>query len=264
MLKSIDAFLALRRAVGFQLETEEYLLRDYARWAKARGESHVQTRTAMEWAAATRSPWQRERRLRTVATFARHARAEDDRHEVPPIFVFGHRHVRPMPHIYTAGEVLRLLKAASELEPTWPLRPQIFITLLGLLASTGLRISDALALLYADLTADGLVIRKTKFNKTRLVPLHPTVADALDRFLDLRRRTSAVSDYVFISPTGGKLPYPTVCIWFRRLARRAGVRGGPGMREPRIHDLRHYAERRIMPHRLRLASIHAGPLRRSA
>ncbi len=80
MLKSIDAFLALRRAVGFQLETEEYLLHDYARWAKRRGEAHVRTRTAMEWAAATRPPWQRERRLRTVATFARHARAEDARH----------------------------------------------------------------------------------------------------------------------------------------------------------------------------------------
>jgi integrase len=153
---SIDAFLALRRAVGFQLETEEYLLHGFARWAAERGETHVRTQTATEWAAATRSPWQRERRLRTVATFARHARAEDARHEVPPIFVFGHRHVRPTPHIYSPEEVRRLLDAASQLAPTWPLRPQVFTTLFGLLASTGMRVSEALGLRFRDVTADGL------------------------------------------------------------------------------------------------------------
>ena len=70
MLKaSIDAYLAIRRAVGFQLETEEYLLHDFARWASERGETHVRTQTATEWAAKARDPWQRERRLRTVAGF---------------------------------------------------------------------------------------------------------------------------------------------------------------------------------------------------
>lgn len=239
MLKSIDAFLALRRAVGFQLETEEYLLHDFARWAAAQGETHVRTQTAMVWAAATRSPWQRERRLRTVAAFARHARAEDARHEVPPIFVFGHRHVRPSPHIYSPEEVRRMLEAASKLAPTWPLRPQVFTTLFGLLASTGLRVSEALDLRYGDITPDGVVIRKTKFNKTRLVPLHPTAAAALDRYLEVRRRTSTVSDYVFISPKGERLPYGTVMKWFLRLSREAGLRERPGTRGPRIHDLRH-------------------------
>lgn len=237
MLKTIDAFLALRRAVGFQLETEEYLLHDFARWAAGRGESHVRTQTAMEWAATARSPWQRERRLRTVAIFARHARAEDVRHEVPAIFVFGHRHVRPVPHIYSPEEVRRLLEAASRLAPTWPLRPQVFTTLFGLLASTGLRISEALDLRLDDVTADGLVIRKTKFNKTRLVPLHPTVTVALDRYLDIRRRTSTISDYVFVSPKGGRLPYRTVLAWFLRLSREVGLRSGT--RGPRIHDFRH-------------------------
>src|SRR3990172_9442972 len=116
MLKSsIDAYLALRRAVGFRLKTEEYLLDDFARWASDRGETHVRTETAMEWAAAARVPWQRERRLRAVAGFARHARAEDGRHEVPPIFVFARRPVRPVPHIYSPDELRRLLDAASQL-----------------------------------------------------------------------------------------------------------------------------------------------------
>ena len=78
---SIDAYLALRRAAGFQLKTEEHLLHDFARWASDRGETHVRTNTATDWAAKARVPWQRERRLRAIAGFARHARAEDEGHE---------------------------------------------------------------------------------------------------------------------------------------------------------------------------------------
>lgn len=240
MLKSgIDAYLALRRAVGFRLKTEEYLLDNFARWAAERGETHVRTQTAMDWAAAAHVPWQRERRLRAVAGFARHARAEDSRHEVPPIFVFARRPVRPVPHIYSPDELRHLLDAASQLPAIWPLKRQVFTTLFGLLAATGLRISEALDLRFGDVTADGLVIRKTKFSKSRLMPLHPTTASALGRYLDLRRRTSAVSDYVFVSPKGDRLPYSTVLHTFLKLLRRASLRSGPGTPGPRIHDLRH-------------------------
>jgi integrase/recombinase XerD len=236
---SIDAYLALRRAVGFQLKTEEALLHDFARWAVDRGDTHVRTQTATEWAAAARSLWQRERRLRAVAGFARSARAEDPHHEVPPIFVFGRRHGRPRPHIYSADELRRLLNAARRLPAIWPLRPQVFTTLFGLLASSGVRVSEALALRYGDLTSDGLVIRKAKCNKSRLVPLHETAAAALGRYLERRRRASTVSDYHFLSPTGGGLPAPTVSKTFLHLVRHAGLRAGPGTPGPRIHDLRH-------------------------
>lgn len=239
LIAGIDAFLALRRALGFQLKTEGSLLQNFAHWAAARGDTHVHTQTAMDWAAAARSAWARERRLRTVAAFARHARAEDPRHEVPPTGVFGHRHVRPTPYIYGPEEVQRLLEAASRLAPTWPLRPQVFTTLFGLLASTGLRVSEALHLRVGDVTADGLLICKTKLHKTRLVPLHPTTAAALDRYLVVRRRTRTVSDHVLISPTGTQLPYGTVTKWFFRLAREIGLRQRPGTKGPRIHDLRH-------------------------
>lgn len=240
MLKrSIDAYLAIRRAVGFRLETEEHLLHDFARWVAARGETHVRTTMAMEWAAAARIPWQRERRLRVVAGFARHACAEDGRHEVPPIFVFGRRHVRPVPHIYSPNELRHLLDAASRLPAIWPLKPQVFTTLLGLLTATGLRISEALALRLGDVTADGLIIPKAKFNKSRLVPLHPTAASALNRYLDLRGRSSAVSDHVFVSPKGGRLSYSTAIKTVHHLLRQTGLRSGPGTPGPRIHDLRH-------------------------
>ena len=247
MLKqSIDAFLALRRAVGFRLKDEEYLLHAFAHFASARGETHVRTQSATEWAAATRSPWQRERRLRVVAGFARHAHAEDDRHEVPPIFVFGRRHVRPVPHIYSPVELQCLLDAACRLAPIWPLKPQVFATLIGLLASTGLRISEALALQFNDVTPEGLVIRKTKFNKSRLVPLHPTVDAALDRYLDLRRSRSSVSDFVFPSPKGGRLSRPTVWKTFDQLLRQVGLRSGAGKPRPRIHDIRHTFAVRVL------------------
>jgi integrase len=243
---SIDEYIALRRAAGFQLDTEERLLHQFARLAGEHGDTHVRTQTAMEWAAASRGFWQRERRLRAVAGFARHAHAEDARHEVPPTGVFGRRHVRPRPHIYSPDEIERLLEAASQLPAIWPLRPQVFTTLFGLLASAGLRISEALALRFDDVTGDGLVIRKTKFNKTRLVPLHPTASAALARYLELRRRLSNVSNHVFVSPKGGKLPQATVSKWFLRLARQTGLRSGPGVPGPRIHDFRHSFAVRVL------------------
>jgi len=243
---SIDAYLALRRAVGFRLEVEEYLLKRFAQWAFDRGQTHVQTQTATEWAATARTPWQRERWLRAVAGFARYARAEDPRHEVPPIFAFGRRHVRPTPYIYSPHELQRLLDAASRLPPLWPLRPQVITTLLGLLASTGLRISEALALRFGDVTSDGLVIRKTKFNKSRLVPLHASTLSALDRYLELRERSTAVSDYIFVSPKGDRLPRRTVGQIFVRLVGAAGLRSRANSRRPRIHDLRHTFAVRVL------------------
>lgn len=143
---SIDNYLRLRRAVGFQLKAEESILHCFAHWASQRDENYVRSQMATEWAVTARSPWQRERRLRTVAAFARHARTEDPRHEVPATSVFARRHQRPKPYIYSPQELRWLLEAASRLPSTWPLRPRIFTTLFGLLASTGLRISEALAL----------------------------------------------------------------------------------------------------------------------
>ena len=240
MLKtSIDHYLQLRRALGFQLQAEESILHSFARWASQRGEQHVRSQMVTEWAATARSPWQRERRLRTVAAFARHARAEDPRHEVPPTSVFARRHQRPKPYIYSPQELRRLLEAAARLPSTWPLRPQIFTTLFGLLASTGLRISEALALRVGDVTRDGLVIHKTKFNKTRLVPLHPTCSAALQDYLHQRRDLAVGSDYVLLSPKGKKLPYSTVRNEFLCLTRQIGIRFAAGTPGPRIHHLRH-------------------------
>jgi integrase len=239
LTSSIDAYLALRRALGFRLEDEAALLRAFAAWATERGATYVRAPDAVTWATAARSPWRREKRLRVVAAFARHAAAEDPRHEVPPTHVFRHTIARATPHIYAPEEVRRLLAAAADLPPVWPLRPHVVATLFGLLAATGLRVSEALALRLDDITPDGLVIRKTKFNKTRLVPLHASTAAALDHYLTLRRGAGILGDHVLVSRRGRRVARQTASLWFYRLARHLGLRGGPGTRGPRIHDLRH-------------------------
>jgi integrase/recombinase XerD len=239
LMPSIDSYLAFRRALGRDMKNEAYLLRSFARFAFERKDTHVRTQTAIEWAADAPSPGQRARRLRTVARFVQHIRAEDPRHEVPPVEVFAHHYQRPLPQIYSQGEIVRLLDEASRLGPRGSLRPHTFKTLLGLLASTGLRVSEALALRFGDITGDGLVIRKTKFHKSRLVPLHSTTETVLQRYLELRRSASDTCDFIFISHTGGRLSYSAVHDTFVRLARRVELPSGPGKRGPQIHTLRH-------------------------
>lgn len=144
-----------------------------------------------------------------------------------------------MPHIYTSDEVQRLLHAAGQLTPADSMRPTTYVALLSLLFSTGLRISEALALQFEDITPDGLVVRKTKFKKSRLVPLHPTARSGLDRYLALRKKIAGSDRSVFVSLWGTGLRYTTVYATFLELARSAGLRRGPGTPGPRLHDARH-------------------------
>jgi len=118
------------------------------------------------------------------------------------------------------------------------LRAQTYATLIGLLAATGLRISEALHLRYGDVTPDGLLIRKTKFQKTRLVPLHETAMAGLGRYLAQRRTVHLATDHVFVDDHGLPLGYGTVYRVFGKLAQSAGIAPLRGHR-PRLHELRH-------------------------
>jgi integrase len=102
-----------------------------------------------------------------------------------------------------------------------------------------LRISEALALNLHDLTADGLLIRATKFKKDRLVPVHASTGAALERYLAVRSKIASIDQALFLSPAGTGPKYPTVVAVFLSLARRFGLRAAPGQRGPRLHDLRH-------------------------
>jgi integrase len=249
LITAIKRYLRIRRAAGFQLRTAEGMLRDFARAAAQAGDSHVRAQTAITWAAKSPSVQQRQSRLSAIAMFAKYVRAEDPRHEVPSPDVFAAPHRRPLPHIYTPDEIIRLLAEAARLGPVGSLRPLTYQTLFGLLATCGLRPSEALALQLCDVTPDGLVIRETKFRKNRLVPLHESTRQALNAYLARRRAVATDSRHVFISMKGQRLAYPTLIATFVIVARKAGVRalarGKPrggrasGQLLPRLHDLRH-------------------------
>ena len=237
MLKAIEAYLDLRRVTGFAMSNAEYLLKSFAAFAAERGQTHVQAQTAIDWAALGPSVAQRDARLKSVCRFVRHVRIEDDRHELPPANHFGaHKRRRP-PHIYSDAEFNCLIEAALRLGPKGGLRSLTYASLIALLSATGLRISEALKLTVADVTRDGLLIRETKFRKTRLVPLHDTAAAGLRRYL-ARRRPRSNDDPVFIGKHGGALRYIAVKETFDRLVRNAGI-APTARRRPRLHDLRH-------------------------
>jgi integrase/recombinase XerD len=246
MLKAIEAYLALRRITGFAMSNAEYLLKSFAAFAAKGGQSHVHTQTAIDWATLGPSVAQRDARLKAVCRFVRHVRVEDDRHELPPANYFGARKRRRPPHIYSAAELDRLIQAALQLRPNGELRAETYATLIALLAATGLRISEALKLTVADVTRDGLLIRETKFRKTRLVPLHDTAAMGLQRYLS-RRRPCSDDDPVFIGKGGGAMRYIAVKGTFDRLVRKAGI-VPTAQRRPRLHDLRHTFAVRALAH----------------
>ena len=236
----VCSYLALLHSLGFKIRVVRCLLRRFAEFAEARGDSVVRTQTALDWAAEAPSGPQRRERLNVVRRFALHMQAENELYEVPPARAFGcPPRKRRIPHIYTIDEVKLLLCAASRLTPVGSMRPTTYVALLSLLFATGLRISEALALQLADITSDGLVVRKTKFRKGRLVPLHPTASAGLDRYLALRKKTSGSDTSLFVSLWGTGLRYSTVSATFLEIARSAGVRRGPGTPGPRIHDARH-------------------------
>jgi integrase/recombinase XerD len=238
MMAAVEAYLALRRTAGFAMSNAEYLLCSFARYAAARGERHVRATTLVGWASQGPSVAQRHARYQAVCKFAGQLRLEDPGHELPPPNYFGYKKIRRVPHIYSPAEVGRLMLAARRLTPRGTLRPQTYATLIGLLAATGMRISEALGLRFGDVTSEGLLIRKTKFQKTRLVPLHDTATAALRSYLQQRLRSHLGGDHVFVGSNGQPLTYGAVYPVFATVLKTAGVQGSPGHR-PRLHELRH-------------------------
>lgn len=233
-------YVELRRAMGFKFKLQSCLLRNYTAFAEARGDSYVRSKTVLAWAAEAPSATQRRERLLVVRRFARQMQAEDERYEVPPAQVFGRtKRARRVPYIYKPEEIRCLLNAAAELTPKDSIRPATYVTLFALIASTGLRISEVLALQLDDITSAGLIVRHTKFRKSRLVPLHTTAERGIERYLVLRRRVASADRSVFVSLWGTGLSYSTVYAVFLKLMRSIGLRGSPGSPGPRIHDLRH-------------------------
>lgn len=240
LIDDLARYVALHHALGFKFRIQQGLLRSYVAFARAAGDNVVRANRAVAWASMAPSAPQRRNRLLTVRRFALAMHAENARHEVPAADAVGRSPAeRRRPHIYSTEEITRLMRAAAGLQPAGTLRPATYRTLFGLLAATGLRISEALALRLGDISDDGLVVQETKFRKSRLLPLHDTTRQALNAYVRTRVSVAGADDRLFLSNAGTPPAYSTVVTVFLSLARAIGLRGAPGVPGPCIHDLRH-------------------------
>ena len=238
LTQAVATYLDVRRAAGFALKSEGVQLKSFAAFSEARGQHYVTSDIAIEWAGLARSISQRARRLGTLIRFARYLRAEDEHHAVPPAVFGAEKLPRPTPHILTAEHVRQIIDAASR-SGYRTLRRTTYSTLFSLLACTGLRVSEAIRLRFDDITPDGLVIRVTKFRKSRLVPLHVTAQAGLERYLQERRPYAPFDDHVFVSLRRKPLRLADVEAAFHTAANRVGLPHGPGRARPTPHSLRH-------------------------
>lgn len=241
----VEAYLAYRRSFGFQLTFDGGQLESFADFAEQRGAERITLELAADWARASRHPrpisWARRIEvLRGFAAFCLHTDADT---VVPPRKLFGPAHRRLVPHIYTDEELRTLLNATERLGPPGSLRPATCRTILGLLATAGLRISEALKLTPADvdLQAGVLDIRDTKCHQRRFVPLHESVSAHLQAYAQLRDRLvpNPCCDRFFLRNDGRPVDRRSMLYALHSLCNDLGwtVRGDHA--HHRLHDLRH-------------------------
>lgn len=259
----IERYLVERGRLGFDLRRPTNVLRSFARHVQAVGHRGPLTVEVMtDWARrdshGSSDPRTWARRLKSLRSFTRWMQQFQPRTEVPDDAIFGRLPERLAPHIYSEQEIVDLLAAARRLGPTPGLRGVVFETLFGLIACTGLRISEALALRNADvdLKCGMLTIRRTKFAKSRQVPMRQSTVEALRRYRWMRELSgeSAQEDAPFFVGTRGRwrgLPLSgrQVHRVFAELRQQLGWRNRGAHHAPRIHDLRHYSESGNMPSR---------------
>jgi integrase len=242
LARAVDDYLALRRALGFKLHATQLMLSKFVAFLRARGSRVITTELALQWAqqpsAATQNT--HANRLSAVRRFAMHQQAFDPRTEVPPSDLIPRRKQRKMPHIYSESEIAALMRAARHLPH--PLRSATYTTLIGLLAVTGMRLGEAIALDCQDVEwrKTLLTLRGTKFGKTREVPIHESTLNSLHAYATRRdvRRLRRADPSFFISAAGTRLVRQNVSVEFAHLLQLAGLETCPH-RRPRIHDLRH-------------------------
>ena len=238
----LSDYLRVRRALGFKLEGTEILLSQFLAYLHEHDADTITIEHALRFATApagASSRWH-ALRLSAISCFTRWAAASDPRIQVPPRRLLPARPTRAAPYIYRDDQIQALLTAAHQLHPA--IRAATIHTLIALMASTGIRTGEALAL---DLTsldlAAGTLLVTGKYGKTRLLRLHPTVRAGLLGYLDTRAQLlpAGACPALLISSTGRRLPPSTVHPAFRAVVHDAGIDPGSGACRPRLHDLRH-------------------------
>jgi integrase/recombinase XerD len=243
--KAVENYLTMRRSLGFKLRDMGYNLHHFVSFMEQQGASIITTELALRWAQQPRKaqPAHWATRLSFVRSFARYWSATDPRTEIPPMGLLPYRIKRATPYIYSDEQIDKILTAAKNLPPTTGLRPWTYYTLFGLMVVTGMRISEVIHLDRNDVNLERalLTVRFTKFNKSRLIPLHPSTVENLMIYLNrcdqLFPRSAATS--FFLSKRGTPLTDCMVRYTFVKLSRQIGLRKIGDSFGPRLHDLRH-------------------------
>lgn len=246
--RELDRYLTIRRSLGYDLRTTERILRQFVAFAGRERAELVSTGLFLRWQGAfgkaKRQTW--SRRLGTVRLFALWLHSLDQRHEVPPRALIPSRARRPRPYIYSDAEIRRIVEAAAKLPSINGIRSLTYATLFGLIAVTGLRVSEALSLDVSDVDLETgvLAVRRGKLGKTRLLPLSGSTTAQLaayakerDRLLGSTRKSFFVSDHGRrLTDCAARYNFAVVC---QAIGLRPLQRSNRHGRGPRIHDLRH-------------------------
>ena len=247
MSTEVAAFVVLRRGLGYRSPTQERALRSFGRFLDSAGHSGpVPLDLSLDWATATVSadPHNPARRLGVVRGFLRYLSGTDGETEVPAPGMLGSNGPRKSPHIYSDEEIGDLIRATAVLIPTDGLRPCCYATLFGLLACTGLRISEALALSChdVDLQSGIITVRAGKRQRMRLVPLHPSALGPLGTYVTEREQRyghTGEDQAFFRTDRSDRISSGSAEHTFSELRRQLGWSAVGRTRTPRIHDLRH-------------------------
>ena len=236
-------YLRARRALGVKLERHGRLLPELIDYLESAGASTVTRELAISWARlpAGAHPQHWAARLSIARGFAAYLQTIDPSTEIPPAGVFAVRYQRPTPYLWSERDIRRLLEASRALQP--PLKAASYEALLGLLAVTGMRLGEAIALEPGDVDLDNGVItiraHTAKLERARLVPLHPTTVQALARYVNARARLCPKprSNTFFLSGTGTRLDRSAVAKTLRTITTTLGLR--TDTTHPTAHQLRH-------------------------
>jgi integrase/recombinase XerD len=241
MQTRVDDYLAMRRSLGFKLHGEGRMLADFAARLDEAGRASITISAALAWATESQqaAPAHWRRRLSVVRGFARYLATLDPACQIPPADLLPARSHRPPPYIYSAEEIAALIHAAGTIAA--PMPSATLQALISLIAATGLRVGEALALDCGHAGLDAVLTVTGKNDQTRLVPLHPTTAAMLTRYTARRDRLCPhpASPALFLTSSGQRARQRGVAETFARLVVLAGIATPPGRRRPRVHDLRH-------------------------
>ena len=243
---SVFDYLELRRSLGFKLKKDERLLLDFTKFMKRRRKTRITAKLALEWARLPQSDDANyiAGRLRAIRSFARYRIQIDPSTEVPAIDLAPRRKGAFEPHLFSQEDIKRLLETSlKRRRGAQPISRWGRYGVFGLLAVTGMRVSEVLNLDLEDVDLDQgvLTVRNTKFGKSRLIPVHETTCAALRKYLEQRNAFLAGrrAKPFFISPLGGRITHQALGRSFIRMSRRLGLRGPTDSTGPRLHDLRH-------------------------